>query len=211
MTITLAWLLLNGAYVVYAISALFNDILPMRIALLAASVLFVGYGIAAPVWSVTLWNIPVAVVHAIAIWRLIEARRAIDLDGESRAIHTLLFPNLSLMEFNSLWHCGDERVAEDGEVLIVQGEPVSHMSLIIEGEVDVNIDDEITLRLGHIRLIGELSTLRNSDATATVTAIDTVRLRSWPKPALDALAAEHPKIEVALLRVMAGEAARKLN
>lgn len=210
-SLTFSWVLLNVAYLVYTISALFKEILALRSMWLAATTLFMVYGLVESNLPFVFWNIPVAILHVWALWRLFQARRGIDLDDEAEAIHTLLFPSLDRVAFNQLWQWGRKRTVQDGEMLIVQGEEVAEMSLIMTGEVAVEINGEMSARLGHIRLIGEISTLRDSAATATVRAFGSAELRVWRKADLDKICTEYPEIEVALLTVMAREAARKLN
>ena len=211
MVISAAWLVLNGAYLVYAASALFKDMLRLRVALLIATVLYIVYGAIAPNLSILLWNIPVGLVHTYAVWQLLLAHRGVQLDDEAVAVHTLLFPSLDRVAFNALWQCSHSRIAEDGEILISQGEPVDELSLIMDGEVDVLVDDKALVRLGHVRLIGEISSLRGTTATATVTALGTPRLRVWNKDALQACTDRFPDVDVALLKVMAHEVARKIH
>ena len=109
-----------------------------------------------------------------------------------------------------MWHCGEERTVVD-QVLIQGGEEVHELSLILDGELDVFVNDGVRLRVGHFQLIGEVSSLRNSKATATVTAPGTVRLRTWNKEALAECGKRNPEIQVAMLTAMGKEVARKLN
>ena len=211
MTITAAWVALNSAYLDYTASALFKDMLRLRVTLLAATVLYMIYGAIDPNLSVLLWNIPVGIVHSYAIWQLLVARRGVELDDEAVAVQTLLFPTLDRVSFNALWQCSDARTASDGEILITQGEPVNELSLIMAGEVNVFVDGDPVVRLGHVRLIGEITSLRNTNATATIVAIGTPQLRVWNKEALRACTDRHPEIDVALLKVMASEVARKIH
>ena len=203
------WLVLNAAYAVYTASALFKEMIWLRLTLLAATVLFIAYGFIAPNTSVLLWNLPVAVLHLYALWKLFSARRGVDLDDEAEALRTLLFPSLDRVSFDALWHCGEERVVTDG-VLIRRDEPVPDLFLILDGTVEV-VNPDIRVEMSHFRFVGEMSSLNDAAATATVFAPGQVRVRAWNKQRLAALSKSHPETNTAMLKAMGQEVARKLS
>lgn len=211
MSITLGWVLLNTAYLIYTVSGLFKDMLSLRVVWMMSTLFFIAHGLVDRLWPAVWWNVPVMIIHTYMIGSLLRQRRGIDLDDEAEAIRTLLFADLDRVSFNALWHCGVERHLNDGHVMIVQDRPVDELSLILHGEVEVLVDGKTPLRMGHFRLIGEISTLAGGTATATVSAHGELRMRVWKKVDLDACGAAHPRVEVALLRLMGQEAARKLN
>ena len=157
------------------------------------------------------WNLPVLAIHIYMIASLLQARRGIDLDDEAEAIRTLIFPSLDRSSFNTMWHCGETRTVAGDTVLIVKDQPVRELILIIDGEVDVDVRDDLTVRLSQYRLVGEMTSLSGGNATATVTTNGPVNMRAWNKRALDECGAKHPEIELALLKAMGNEVARKLG
>ena len=189
---------------------MFKDMLLLRVALLAATVFYVAYGLYEPVWTMVWWNLPVGALHIWAIWQLLKDRRGIHLDDEASAIHTLLFSDLTRVSFNAMWHCGEERTVAN-EVLITKGEPVTELLLILEGEVEAHVRDGIRIRLSEYRMLGEISTLRGTNATATVTALGPLRFRAWDKAELDACGEKYPDVKIALLKAMGLEAATKVD
>lgn len=207
---TVGWVLLNLAYLIYTASGLFKDMLRLRVVWLMSTFFFIAHGIVDELWPAVWWNVPVLLIHVWMVSQLLNQRRRIDLDDEAEAIRTLIFPNLERSLFNIMWHCGEERIVTD-EVLITVDEDVEELSLILHGELDVMVNDGTRIRMGHFRLIGEVSSLRDSKATATVKTIGTVRLRAWNKEALEVCGKKHPEISVAMLMAMGKEVARKLN
>lgn len=205
-----AWLLLNAAYLLYTASAVFKEILYLRSALLGATFLYIFYGAVAPNWSVFFWNLPVAVLHLYAIWQLLKARRVSNLGEEAAAIRALIFPELDPASFNTFWLCGEERTIYD-KVVIVKDQEVRELILILDGELNVEVSDQLTMQLSQWRLVGEMSSLSGQTANATVTANGAVRLRAWDKGALDLCTQNHPQIHVALLKAMGHEVVRKLR
>lgn len=204
------WLSLNMAYFVYAVSGLFRDMLRLRLTLLLATLLFVIYGVVAEIWSVFFWNLPVGAVHIWGVWHLLKQRRAVDLDSEAEAVRTLLYPDLDRVAFNIMWHASEERTVSN-EVLIRRNEPVDELLLILDGDVDVAVREGLVVRLGRLRIVGEMSSVTGSNATATVTANNNVRLRAWNKEKFARLISEHPEIERAHLRAVGHELTRKLT
>ena len=204
------WLSLNMAYLVYAVSGLFRDMLRLRLTLLLATLLFIIYGVVAEIWSVFWWNLPVGAVHTWGIWMLLKQRRSVNLDAEAEAVRTLLYPDLDRVAFNLMWHAGEERSVSN-EVLIRRDEPVDELLLILDGDVDVDVRDDLVVRLGRLRIVGEMSSVTGSNATATVTANNNVRLRAWNKEKFARLIEEHPEIERAHLRAIGHELTRKLT
>jgi len=210
MSVTVGWVLLNLAYLIYTASGLFKDMLRLRVVWMFSTFFFIAHGVVDQLWPAVWWNVPVFLIHVWMISQLLSQRRGIDLDDEADAIRTLIFPELERSLFNIMWHAGEERVVTD-EVLITVHKPVEELSLILDGELDVLVEDGARIRMGHFRIIGEVSSLRNSMATATVTTIGTVRLRAWNKEALAVVGKKHPEIQVAMLTAMGQEVARKLN
>lgn len=204
------WIALNSAYLIYAASGIFRDMLRLRVTLLIATALFILYGIVAGVWSVFWWNLPVGAVHAWRVWLLLKQRRSVNLDAEAEAVRTLIYPDLNRVSFNALWHASTERLVHD-EVLITKGKPVHDVLLILEGEVDVDVKPGLVVRLGRLRFVGEMSSLTGNNASATVTAKGFVRTRAWNKERFEELTDEDPEIERAHLRAIGQELTRKLT
>ena len=178
-----AFILLNVAYLVYAISPLFKEILRLRVTLLVATVFYILFGLAD--WAdtdsraVVFWNIPVFMIHAWQIWVIMAERRGVDLDDEAEAVRTLVYPDLDRVSFNALWKSSYERDLVPGEIFIRQGDPVDLLYLVMDGDVEANISGRRVVGLGRLRFLGEISSLTGETASATVTAVTQVRARVW--------------------------------
>lgn len=204
------WILLNTAYFIYVLSPLVRSMLVMRTLLLAATFLYIAYGLYEPVWSIFWWNVPFGLVTAWQIWRLVRQRLGVSLSEEDEAIRILLFPDLDRPLFNTFWHSGEERTATD-EVLITAGEPVNELLLILAGEAEVDVPDAggRLVRLSRLSLIGEMSSVSGGTASATVSTVGSARLRVWDKQKLAELGKKHPEIDRSALMVIAQDLARK--
>lgn len=210
VTITLGWVLLNLAYLIYTASGLFKDMLKLRVVWALSTVFFLSHGLVDELWPAVWWNLPVLAIHVYMIGSLVRSRRGINLTAEAEAIRTLKFPDLDRVAFNAMWHSGEDRTVNN-RVLIEKGQDVHELMLITEGEVDVLVSDELTVRLSNYRFIGEMTSLSGGTARATVVATNPVTLRAWNKMTLDECAKKHPQVQVALLKAMGQEVTRKLS
>jgi len=210
-----AFILVNIAYLVYAISPTFKDMVPLRITLLSASLLFIAFGFAdwanPPSRPAVWWNIPVVAIHSWQLFRLISERREVDLDDEAEAVRALVYPDLDRVSFHALWKSSYERDLVPGEVFIHQGDPVDLLYLVMAGDVEANISGEKVVRLGRLRFLGEISSLTGQTASATVSALTNVRVRVWSKTAHAALCTENAELERAHLRAIGQDLTRKLT
>lgn len=206
----LTWVLLNSAYVFYAVSGMFKEILKLRVVLAMATVLFIGYGALSGIWSVFWWNLPVLAIHVWHIVTILIERNRVNLDDKARAVHTLLLPDLDLVAFSAWWNTGKNRTVNDA-TLTQQGVEVTELYLLIDGTVDIYVSGRQVVALGTLRLIGEASTLTGSPASATVTTHGRADLRVWNKAELGELFAKRPEVESAFLRMAGQDLADKLS
>jgi CRP-like cAMP-binding protein len=104
---------------------------------------------------------------------------------------------------------GTERFYRAGRPVYDEGRTAQTLAVLLEGRVKVaTTTREGTNLLLALRgpgdLIGELSTLVGEERTATVTAIDDVRLLVVPYDDFDDLLAIHPQMIATLVRVLVG-------
>lgn len=97
---------------------------------------------------------------------------------------------------------------EAGEVLLRQGEPCPSLLVLLEGTVDVQVEDRgkrhAIAAVRTAAVLGEMSLLGHSPCTASVIAAGPVRVLSIPRSELERLASEQPVIWNALGGLIAG-------
>jgi len=209
--IDLGWILLNVAYGVYVVSSGFTRMLHARIVLLAATFLFIAYGLASGVHSVVWWNIPFGVMHAVQIYRLFAARWAVDLDAEEQEIHAKLFPTLNDVDFHELWSAGREELIDGHQKMIVCDERTDRLMLVIDGEVEVTTRAGEVVRLGSLQVVGEMSLVSGEVANATVESCDPIRVRTWSHRGLIELGERNNEIKQAGLLLIGQQLASKVT
>lgn len=206
----MGWVTLNVAYLIYAGSGIFKDVLRLRVALLAATFLYMVYGPIADVWSVFWWNIPVAAIHIVRIAQLVNERRGVNLDRVAYETRDRLYSNLDDVSFAKLWAAGTERRFVD-EVLIHDGEEVPELFLVLDGTVEVDTGNGLVYQLGKLDFVGEMSGLAGSRASATVRAVGEAHIKAWNHEELQQLTADDPVVGRAHLLAISETLARKVR
>ena len=110
--------------------------------------------------------------------------------------------NLQLLAFTS-----ETRVYRPGETLIRQSEQSDEAYIILKGRVGVEVDtgtgpSEVA-QLGKNELIGEIAVLCGTARSATVVAIEEVRVLRIDKSTFFRLMREFPEIAEEVMRVLA--------
>ncbi len=203
---------LNLAYLLYVGSALIKTVVRLRIGMIVVSVAFIIWGILGGVWSAVIWNLAFGSVHAYQLYQLWAKHRAINLSVEERALHRRLFPDISLVDFFTLWSVGNGATAERGDVLIREQTKQESIMLIVEGELLVEREGQFVAELAKDAMIGERSYLTGDPANATVTVkSDRAVLHEWNHQKMSALAGLCPEAHDSILRYVGIDLATKLR
>ncbi|MFF4237244.1 Crp/Fnr family transcriptional regulator [Actinomadura geliboluensis] len=121
---------------------------------------------------------------------------------------------LSTRTWESLVAAGAERRFRAGDVLLRQGDPPSHVLLLLEGRIKALLalpDGEILLLAvrGPGELLGEIAVLGGDDRSATVVAMDACVTRALPadrfRALVSAAGAEADLLRHAMRRLREGE------
>ncbi|MBX5483600.1 MAG: cyclic nucleotide-binding domain-containing protein, partial [Myxococcaceae bacterium] len=88
------------------------------------------------------------------------------------------------------------RDVNKGTVILREGQPTDGLYIVLSGEVQVEVQGQVVARLHEGELFGEMSLLKKSPATATVTATRRTSLIRLPREDFDALILTHPQILV---------------
>jgi CRP-like cAMP-binding protein len=95
-----------------------------------------------------------------------------------------------------------ERELQDGEVLILEGEPGNQMFVIVSGTVEVRSSDSVLNVLGPGEVLGEMALLGRIPRTATVRARGPVQVLFLRDKALHLLLQQIPELSIMLFRVL---------
>jgi len=115
-----------------------------------------------------------------------------------------IFGLLNDADMELLAALGRVRTVPAGTVLIAQGQQLDRLYVLLDGHMEVavaGIGSVATLGSGEI--LGEMSFVDSSPTSATVQALDDVRLLDLPRPALEARFAADPALGMRFFRAVA--------
>lgn len=202
---------INVAYLIYVGSALVRSLVPLRLTLLAASVVFIVYGVIADEPSVVVWNV---VFGVFSIWELIRIRRErmpVEMDDEQRAAYEAVFHQLSEHDFDRLWRASAAEHHAQEVTLTHQGNAVVDLMLVTEGTATVHIDGRLVATIGCHMFVGEMTLVSGGVASATVITNDGARIRRWSHAALNSLQASKPELATTLWQILSRDLSLKMN
>ena len=202
--------LLNFAYVLYILAALFRSNLALRVTLAAASVAFVIYGIVADNASVVVWNVVFGCISVFHIYKLWQARRPIELSAEEFDAYERVFPDLTQNDFVYLWEMGEQMVYDD-DTLMRQGNEVQSLLLLLKGDITIEIDGSEITRGKLYDFIGEMSLASGQPASATVHCEGRVVVRRWSQDQLRGLTRTRPDVASQLWQILGQDLTGKVN
>lgn len=175
------------AYIVLVTSMLMRTLLWLRVLVIVAALLGIAYAsliLHDPVS--TFWESCLVAVNIFQIlrthWRSL---RASFTEAEAGLVARHL-PGLSKGEARMLIDAGEWCLLEDGAVLAVEGQAVSHLNYIAEGRAEVLHDGRVVAICAPGSFVGEMTVTTGGPATATVRVggqatvwrVDAVALRS---------------------------------
>jgi ATP/ADP translocase len=139
-------------------------------------------------------------------------------DGASdgrRALHVLslveivlhlrgldLFSILTTRQLSELASVVREELHQAGAAIVRQGDFGDCMYVIDAGEVDITADGQLLARMGSREYFGEMSLFDGETRSATVTAVNQVRLLRLERQALFQVIDDHPGIAIAICQTL---------
>lgn len=162
-------LLGHATYIVLIASMLMRTLLWLRIFVIIAAALGIAYAsiiLKDPVS--TFWESCLVVVNIFQIlrthWRSLRARFT---EAEAGLVARHL-PTLSKGDARMLIDAGSWVLVQDGGILTVEGQAVTHLNYIAKGEADVLHDGTVVSNCVEGSFVGEMTVITGGAATATV-------------------------------------------
>lgn len=201
-----ASILTMGAY-------LLKDMLWLRVLTIAscfAGITFNYLVPATPLWTVIYWNVLFVIINVVQIAIIIKERSGVEFTEEEKELHDTLFKNFAPFEFMKLMRIGNWRVAQEGEILATEKQPLDAVMLIYNGMLAVDNNGKEIARLTDGNFIGEVSFITGGAASATVRALTPTRYITWPKVAISGLLNRNPSMRVAMQSLLSTDLSKKL-
>ena len=109
--------------------------------------------------------ITISVVGMIRVWLLTRGLRFSKEEDELRHRH---FSHMRRLDAKRLFQAGEWRDAQPGDPLTKAGQPVTQLSYISSGGVDIIVGDHTIATLGSGEFVGEMACMAQGPASATV-------------------------------------------
>jgi hypothetical protein len=203
----------HSSFAVGAISYWVRDEIWLRGLLIISFLAGILYDAAPPVgplWLVIFWLAVYVAINAYRIVTTLNERRDVKLDEVSAELREVSFPEFTPVEFSKLIRAGQWRTASPGEVLTREGEPAKDLIVVQSGNLSVTVGDNEVAHLKDGAIVGEMSFINQTPASATVTATGPTRYIAWPQDALRALLMRNPAMLSAIRLAFSAELSRKL-
>lgn len=167
-----------------------------------------------PLWAPISWNLVFIAINTFWITKLILDRRPVPFNDDERRLYHLAFRNMNERDAFKLFRMGAWSSQPPGTVLLTEGQPVKALSLIVDGEVSVEMDGMRMDTLGEGRFLGGIALLhRDADFMTPVSVRTTspTRVIVWQFDELDADFAKDTELQVAMQASIGLEVARFLQ
>ncbi|MES0825830.1 Crp/Fnr family transcriptional regulator [Ruegeria sp. SCP11] len=209
-------LLVNTANVFYLISYSVRDIFWLRVlSVIGAAILLPYYYLqSTPLWAPIGWNLFFTGINIFWIVRLLLERRPVPFTDAERHLYEIALRNFSERDAYKLLKMGVTKDVPAGTQILTQGNHVDSLSLIMEGEVDVEMNGDSMDRLGEGRFLGGTAFLSKSQdfkAPVTVTALKPSRVIEWKMPHLTAELQQQPELAISIEASLGLEISRFLQ
>jgi CRP-like cAMP-binding protein len=205
--------LVHFSNVLLLVSYSVRDILWLRWFAVAAALTNMPYFLLQPtvLWPPILWAVVFTGINLFQISRIYLDRRPVVLSADEQRLYDLGFQSLRPREFLSLTLVGEWKSAAAGGKILLEGEPVSRVSIAIAGSAVVSRQGRVvgTLEPGHI--VGTALALTGGPSPVDATFTEPARYISWPFASLREFADKRPDLRVTLQALVSRDLAGKLE
>ncbi len=171
-----------------------------RLAMLAAAAIAIGIGMKNGFSADLAGPILLAISCIAALAVRLFGSSSPTLSDEEQRLREALMTSLGGKEARRLLDQGRWLNAKAGEVLIEQGQPVSHLFFVGRGQLDVLFAGRHVTSCGPGKLVGEATVLSGGHATASVRVAEASRLWTIEAEPLRSFLSDHPDTRSAIER-----------
>ena len=175
-------LLANLGFAIALIALLFRDMLWLRVvSILGTLLIFPMYIFSDEIgWTSIGWNSAHIVINSIQIVILILLRRPLVLKGIEKQIHTSIFYAITTRTFDKIFKLAKFEEYVNNTELIHIDEPIHNLYLVINGDVEVTLQDDTKRIVSSNTFLGEQAFITGETASATVRILsDRATLLKW--------------------------------
>lgn len=209
-------LLVNAANIFYLISYSVRDIFWLRVLSVVGALILLPYYYlqSVPLWAPIGWNLFFTGINVFWIIRLLLERRPVPFTDAERHLYKIALRNFNERDAYNLIKMGVTKPVPVGEQLLTQKQPVQYLSLIVEGEVGVEMNGYQVDTLKEGRFLGGTAFLSKSadfKAPVTVKTLKPSRVLMWNMADLNAELEKKPELAISIEASLGLEVSRFLQ
>jgi hypothetical protein len=190
-----------------------RDILWLRLFAILATLIAMPYFLLQPkpLWPSVAWGAVFIAINGFRSWRLLLERRPVKLAPDEEEVRRLIFPNVPPRKILQALSIGTWIKLEAGERLIEYGKPVSSLSLIVSGKVQVSKLEQVLGVLGKGDLVGSALLLSGVVADVDALTLEPTSMLQWELDPLEKFLNSNPEVRHALQRHLSHDLAGKVQ
>lgn len=179
---SLAWATGHLQYLLLVAAMLPARLVRVRIGVAASALAgIVAAGVFSFQPAALFWNVALLLVNLVLLLQFMRGNAAVRFTPDEEPMLKRLLAGLPRARARHFIDQGFWLTGKDGEALIREGEPVTHLFYLADGEARVTSGGKQVGQLGPGDLIGEVTVLSGDTASATVTLSRPTRM--WCAPA----------------------------
>ena len=151
--------------------------------------------------------ITLSILGMARVWLL---TRGLRFSGAEQALLDAHFPTLRRIDARKLLSAGEWRTHDAGDTLTVQDAPVTELSYLHSGGVDIEVGGQVIAQVGPGGFIGEMGCMASAPASATVRVNTATRAFALSSDALRRLVRRNPDLGPHLEFAFSGNTRAKL-
>ncbi len=200
------------AFLILAVALIAPPMPWMRLGIAVASLAGLGFALGfAGDLGLAFWFFVMLVVAASMLFRYLMAERGSKFTPEEEALRVAFMTEMTRASARHLMDQGNWITGRTGEVLINEGEAISHLFYLHEGKADISLHGQHVGGVGNGDLIGDATALTGEPATGTVTLATDSRFWCVSAPKLRQYLELHPDARTVIERQINSALDRKLR
>jgi hypothetical protein len=178
----LAWAFENLQWLLLIAAMLPARLVRVRIGVAAAAVAgILAYGLFSFRLAPLFWSVLLLLVNLVLLLQFMRGNAKVRFSPDEEPMLDALLAGLPRARARHFLDQGHWLTGRPGETLIREGEPVTHLFYIADGEAQVTSGGKPVARCGSGDLVGEVTVLSGESASATITLSRATRM--WCAPA----------------------------
>lgn len=178
----LAWAFENLQWLLLIAAMLPARLVRVRVGVAAAAVAgILAYGLFSVRVAPLFWSVLLLLVNLVLLLQFMRGNAKVRFSPDEEPMLDALLAGLPRARARHFLDQGHWLTGRPGETLIREGEPVTHLFYIADGEAQVTSQGRAVAHVGPGDLVGEVTVLSGESASATITLTRPTRM--WCAPA----------------------------